>query len=274
MGQKRLTIFSIPKGFTDPHIAHIQRNAIASWCAVAGAEVLLMGNDPGVKEEAARVGARHIPDIAVSEFGTPLLDSAFAVAHGEAKAPYVMYINGDIVLPPDFSELLERLPAGPLLAVGQRTDLDIHPDEHVEDAASAAALCARGEREGTLHSVQGIDYFLFRRGQYPAMPPFAIGRMAFDAWLLWAARNAGMRLIDMSEVVRAIHQNHPPVKASEGAARKTNPEALRNHSFVRRKAHFFTIADATWRLTDEGLRRNWLFFLPYLKRSLKAALGR
>lgn len=274
MEEKRITIFSIPKGFDDPHIAHIQRNAIASWCAVRGAEVLLMGNDPGVREEALRAGARHIPDIAVSEFGTPYLDSGFAIAHGQAQAPYVMYVNGDIILPSDFTDILARLPEGPFLAVGQRTDLDIRADEQVIDSASLEALFARAARDGSLHSVQGIDYFLFRRGQYPAMPPFAIGRMAFDAWLLWAARDAGMRLIDVTGVVTAIHQNHPPVSASAGAARKTNPEAVKNHSFVKRKTHFFTIADAEWRLTPEGLRRNWLYFKPYLKRAVKAALGR
>lgn len=274
MEEKSITIFSIPKGFTDPHIEHIQSNAVASWCTIPGAEVFLMGNDPGVQEAAKRFGARHIPDIVVSEFGTPLLDSAFAIAHKEAEAPYVMYINGDIVLPPSFIEVLPRLPVGALLAVGQRTDLDIREDEYVEDAASAAALCERGTKEGTLHSVQGIDYFLFRRGQYPSMPPFAIGRMAFDAWLLWAARNAGMKLIDVTDVATVIHQNHPPVAASAGSARKTNPEALKNHSFVKRKMHFFTIADAEWRLTPSGLKRNWYYFMPYLKRAVKAALGR
>ena len=37
-----------------------------------------MGDDPGVAEAAAEAGAIHIGEPAKNEFGTPLLDWAFA----------------------------------------------------------------------------------------------------------------------------------------------------------------------------------------------------
>jgi len=61
MSAPMLTVFSIPKGFVDPHVSLIQRNAIASWRNLGPeVEVLYMGDDPGVAEVAAEHGATHV----------------------------------------------------------------------------------------------------------------------------------------------------------------------------------------------------------------------
>lgn len=269
--EKLLTIFSLPKPFTDPHIATIQRNAIASWVAVEGAQVFLLGKDQGIAEVAQELGCTHVPDVVVSEFGTPMLDSAFAIAHERANTPYLMYINADIMLPSDFANVLPQMPQKPFLAVGQRTDLDVQ--QPALSAADRAAVFVRAKTEGSLHSVQGIDYFLFRRNQFPPIASFAVGRSAFDNWLLRTAKVNRLALVDLTSKT-VVHQNHPPAPQNAGRARKEGPEARRNISHMKRKTWYYTIGDANWRLTQEGLRYNWLHWRPYLKRFLKVILHR
>ena len=50
---KKLTIFTAPKPFVDPHIDLIQHNAIRSWLQMGNdVEVFLMGDDLGIADAA------------------------------------------------------------------------------------------------------------------------------------------------------------------------------------------------------------------------------
>ena len=82
-----LTIFTAPKPFTDPHIRTIQRNAICSWMQLDGAEVLLVGGEPGLAETAAEFGLPHLPDVRRNAWGTPLVSSIFDLARRRSAAP-------------------------------------------------------------------------------------------------------------------------------------------------------------------------------------------
>ena len=53
-----------------------------------------------------------------------------------------------------------------------------------------------------------LDWFLFTRGLFDRMPEFAVGRAAFDNWLIWAARDRQAAVVDTSDVVPALHQRH------------------------------------------------------------------
>ncbi len=266
----QLTIFSLPKPMDDSHVRMIQRNAIASWASVHDARAVIMGNDTGLPEAAHEFGCDHVADVAVSEFGTPMLDSAFAIAQERYNSPYLVYINGDIVLPENFTDILSSLPNGPFLAVGQRTDLDVQSP--AESSSERRKLFERAKTEGELHTKQGIDYFLFRRGQFPPIASFAVGRSAFDNWLLRTAKVNGLKLIDLTEVVTVLHENHPPAPQNAGELRKGGSEARRNIAHMRRKTWYYTIADANWRLTPNGLRYNWLHYYPYWRRVVRALL--
>jgi len=52
-----LTIFTTPKPFTNPHIATIQRNALANWQALGSdVTVIVLGDEAGATEAAAEFG--------------------------------------------------------------------------------------------------------------------------------------------------------------------------------------------------------------------------
>ena len=118
----RFTIFSVPKPF-DGATALIQENAIGSWTRLgAHQEVLLYGNDAGVAEAAGRLGARHLPELTYSEYGTPLVSHLFASAQAHATHDWLCYVNCDIVLTSDLPRAIERLAAHgrPVMASGRR----------------------------------------------------------------------------------------------------------------------------------------------------------
>ena len=76
-----ITLFTAPKPFTNPHIALIQRNAIRSWIALGqDVEILLLGDEEGMAENARTMGVKHIPSIHKNASGTPLISSLFQTA--------------------------------------------------------------------------------------------------------------------------------------------------------------------------------------------------
>jgi len=246
-----LTLFTIPKGFVDPHVSLIQRNALASWQALGSeVEVLVMGDDPGVAEAAAEHGATHLGDPAKNEFGTPLLDWAFAEAAARGSGEVLCYTNADIILLPDLLATARALRFPDYLAIGQRWDCDI--TEPIDFAERAATLRAWAHAHGKLDLGRGSDYFLFPRSTAFDMPAFAVGRPGWDNWIMGRALELGMPLVDATEGITAIHQNHDYGHVSQRTGSDwEGPEADRNRrlgGWLERYLH--TPANATHVLSD------------------------
>ncbi|MGD0385701.1 MAG: hypothetical protein ABSB73_06145 [Solirubrobacteraceae bacterium] len=251
-----LTLFTIPKGFGDPHVSLIQRNALASWRALGPeVEVLLIGDDPGVAEAAAEFGAAHIADVATNEFGTPLLDFAFAQAATRGSGEVLCYVNADIVLLDDFVPAVRRLPREPHLGIGRRWDCDV--TEILDFSDGGASLRSWARREGTLDLGRGSDYFVFNADTDFELPPFAVGRPSWDNWMIGRALELGIALIDMTPSITAIHQNHDYRHVAGGSPTSwEGPEAQRNRQLIAgidRYVH--GPYNATHLLTPDGLRR-------------------
>jgi len=286
-----LTLFAIPKTFRG-HIATIQRNAIESWTRLTPRpEIVLLGGDEGTAEAAQEFGARHVSEVERNESGTPLVDDIFRKAEACASTPLLGYVNADIVLTDDFSAALRRAAAahGKFMMVGRRWDLDCSGPLDFSPANWAANLRARAVAANVQRPATFIDYFVFSRGLCDPLLPMAIGRTTWDNYLLWRARSRGADLLDASQVVVAIHQNHDYSHHSEGTAGVwKGPEAKRNRAMAGPWWHLYTIEDATHILTPSGertsrrhawlvVKRLWshpltLFQLPWLavKRLVRA----
>jgi hypothetical protein len=248
-----LTIFALPKPFTDPHVTLIQRNALASWRALGSdVEVLLMGEDEGIAAAAREFGVRHIRGAATNEYGTPVLDWAFARAAEFGSGQLLCYANADIVLRGDFLAAVKRLGSKRLLAVGQKWDVEVSGPLDVDDDLGDWA-----RRVGTLHPVYGIDYFVFPRTLDFQLPPFAVGRPRWDNWMIGRARRMSVPIVDLTQCTTVIHQKHgyghvPQQRGSEWEG----PEADRNlelGEWIWRFGH--TTSNATHVLTARGTHR-------------------
>lgn len=258
-----ITLVSVPRGFDSP-VARAQRNAINSWRALGNdIEILLCGRDNGVAEIAAAVGAIHAPDIDLSAWGTPMLDSVLSMAAARARARLVCYVNTDIILVSDFVESIRRVPRRKFLMVGQRWDLDV-ADEFAFDDRGVAALRSRVMRDGTLHSPAGSDYFVYPTDLKWNSPPLVIGRGSWDNWLIYQARALRLPVIDATSAITAIHQNHDYGHIQDRRdAYWSNPEADINVELVG-PDRLFDLLDTTHALTATGLRQH--LDRPHLRR--------
>jgi hypothetical protein len=212
-----LTVFSIPKPFLG-HIGVIQRNALASWMRLGeGVQVILLGNDAGVAEAAREAGAEHVPDIERTEYGTPLVNSAFSAAARMARNPLLCYVNGDIMVTDELTRAAASIRKRKFLMVGRRWNVDITERWDFSDPQWGKKLVTFTRDHGILFGDDAIDYFVFpRNSKLTILPRFAIGRPNWDQYFLFRCRQLGYPLIDATTVVTAVHQNHDYAHVPKG----------------------------------------------------------
>jgi hypothetical protein len=270
-----LTLFTIPKAFKG-HIGIIQRNAISSWKRLhPQIEIILLGIDEGVAEAARELGVLHEPNVARNEFGTYLLDSAFAQAEHIASNPILCYVNCDIILLKDFFAAAKMTTAAvpEFLMMGQRTDVDIREPWPFERASWSDELREFTERYGKLRTPDWIDYFVFSKGLFGEnIPAFAIGRTCWDNWLVWRALDSGRPVVNASAVVKAIHQNHDYNHHPQGAVGVWNgEEATINAKLAGGWKNLRHAGDASHVLTARGVRPNGMRQWSATKRAVESA---
>ncbi|MGE5305791.1 MAG: hypothetical protein ACM3TN_20965 [Alphaproteobacteria bacterium] len=251
-----LTIFATPKPFRG-HFAVIQRNAIRSWTLLRPAcEIILMGNEEGTSEIATEFGLRHIPDVARNTFGTPLVSDLFKQAQQISAHNILCYVNSDIILMSDLTRAVQSVikRKNRFLLVGHRWNLDVI-DILDFKLDWEDKLRNQVRKVGQLADHSAIDLFVFPRGMWGDIPPFAIGRPRWDNWMLYRARSLRAALIDATPVMTVIHQNHDYSHHPQGKVGVWDSgEALTNDELAGGELHRFTLADATHLLTVGGLR--------------------
>jgi len=267
-----LTIFSIPKPFKG-HIGVIQRNAITSWTLLRPRpEIILFGNDEGVAEVALGLGVLHFPQIACNECGTPLLHDVFQKVEVQASHSILCYVNADILLMDDLRRAVERVREwrSQFLIVGQRWDLDICNQLDFGVPEWQGALEQLALKAGRQRPCNWIDYFAFSKGFGQNLVPLAVGRASWDNWLIWHARSIGIPVVDVSKSVIAVHQNHDYSHHPKGAAGVwSGEEAIRNYKLAGGWRHLYSMENATHKLTDRGLERNWRHELILIRREIE-----
>ncbi len=249
-------MFAIPKPFRGP-IAAIQQNAIRSWAELRPAcEIILFGAEEGTAELSTRYGIVHVPNICRNEYGTPLLHSVFEEAERISRHPLMCYVNADIILLSDFMKAVGQVRRRSFLLCGQRWNLDLTQAVDFGDPAWEERLRQAARAAGSLAGMDYLDYFVFPRGFLGSLPAFAVGRPGWDNWLVYRARARWGAVIDASEAIMAVHQNHDYAHVPDREGEQwMGPEARRNLELVGGRPYWFTLADATHRLTKQGLKR-------------------
>ena len=234
----------------------LQFNAIGSWLRLGPTcEVILFGDEEGVAEAASELGARHVPEVECSDHGTPVVSSAFQLAQKISTGDLCCYVNADIILVGDFVQSLARIEDKPCLVVGRRWDLALEAALDFDDPSWEARLLAHVCRSGVLHRPQGLDYFVFPRGLFEDMPPFVVGRVGWDNWMVLHARLTGVPVIDATGAITAIHQNHDYAHLPEGeVTMRSGAEARHNLELLGGRDRSFNVQDATHVLTRTGVR--------------------
>jgi hypothetical protein len=254
---KKLAIFSAPKPFTDPHVAVIQRNAIASWKHMgADVEVLLVGEESGLAEAAAELGVRHLTRVERNKKGTPLVSSVFELARNASSAEIMMFTNADMLYLPETLESVAhaKSQAADFVLLGQRYDLDVR--EALTFAADwPAKLRADVNSHGKLHPQGGSDYFIFPRHLFTDIPPFAIGRAGWDNWMIHHATTHPWLAIDATHDFLAIHQNHDYAHLPGERGHQRNEESTENTEIAGGMRTMYTLLDVEHRLVNGRIQR-------------------
>ena len=256
-----LTIFSCPKPFRG-HINIIQRNAIKSWTLLQPRpEIILIGDDEGTEEICKEFGLRHIPEVERNEYGTPLVSSVFRIGQSEATNRLVCYINTDIMLMSDFINSVKainyKIPQQLFICVGRRWGIEVTDFWNFDDKDWEQKLREHVISKGKLGSIVSIDYFIFPRGLYEEIPPFALGRPRWDNWFIYATKAKRVPVIDMTSLSIVVHQNHDYSHIKEGAEiwLKRGLEAKKNLILRGGFFHMYTIWDSDLIATPKGLQK-------------------
>jgi hypothetical protein len=249
-----LTIFTVARPFQG-HFDIIQRNAIASWTALRPRpEIILFGDEAGTGRVAEELGVRHVPTIALNEFGTPLLNDVLAQADRWAANNLLCFVAADIIL---LGEMIDAANAvakrlEKFLVVARRINIDIKQALHF-DSGWEGPFREQFVAHGLLAPPACHDIFVFPKGTFIDVPPFAIGRPWTDHWVIKAARKNKVPIVDVTACAPIIHQNHDYSNVEGGRdAIWRSEETQRNLKLYGKFIHNFTMADATYQLYPGG----------------------
>lgn len=252
-----ISFFSIPKPFVG-QFTTIQMNALRSWRALSpDLDILLFGDAQGVETAAGSVGARHFSDVMTNEFKTPLLHDVFATAEDAARYDLLCFLNADIILMSDFLVARDVVSSclDAYLMVGQRLSMTIDNPLEIDVGRNwEASLRLKSGESGGLDRPSAIDYFVFHKGLFGCLPPFAVGRPPYDHWLVARALEVGVPVVDATDAVMAVHQRHDYSHVEGGQVEAYHgEEARRNQALAGDFSRHRDIGSSTL-MFGKGLR--------------------
>ena len=250
-----LTIFSLPGPVTDK-TRRSRRNAVNSWRRLEPkCEILLFGNEEGVRELAAEAGARHLPAVNTNEQGMPLLSDTFSQAHALGSGDWLMYSNCDMLYFDDLQVAIESVPFNECMLLGRRWDMLVPLELNVKDESAWAQIKSGHGKNGRWHGYSGMDFFIFPRALRVDMLPFVVGRPGWDGWLMWKMRDLGVPVVDATSDIVAIHQNHEQTWASSANFRLYQPDIEYNRKLAGGFSNMLSIREADWFMREGRVTR-------------------
>ena len=258
-----ITLFTTPKPFVG-HFNFIQRNAIQSWTLLnPRPEIIILDKVEGGEEITKEFGLHYIPEVERNKYGTPLVSSIFKIVQKEAKNEIICYVNADIILTNSFIEGIEKvikfMKGKDFLLVGRRWNVNLLNEWNFQDKNWEEKLWAYAKKNGYQESAGATDYFVFPKHIDWNIPPFAIGRSAWDGWFLWNACKKKIPLIDGTSLIKIFHQQHD---YSHWQSSKTKEKFRKSEEFKinqKLRGSFrrqYNILDAPYLLTKKGLKKS------------------
>jgi len=247
------TIFSTPKDFSG-EFDLIQKNALSSWRNISDEiEIIILGKSKGAKAAAMAIDALYIPDIPLSDQGTPTIPGLFKFSENNGMHNVFCFLNSDIILSPDFFSSIQTVHShfGKFLAIGFRYNIDVQSTIDFSIKSKSQEFFMTAEQKAVKGSSSAIDLFCFSKGLFKKIPEFAVGRPGFDNWLIWKARRTFTPVIDITNDTKIYHQNHSyNFKGFKNHHDVLNsPEALDNQRLLGNSG--LTLNDSNWVL-DSG----------------------
>ena len=237
--------------------AQLQANALANWRRLgAENEIIIYGEGEGLAAQAPCFGALHVADIRSNATGIPDFSAIAEHAATHARFERQVYLNGDILLPPDFVSQVAQVEWSEYLVVGQRLDLsrDALFDASAQDWRAEIRSCYRTGQIG-VHDPGGIDYFCFPRGLWRGLGSLTIGRSNYDNALVAYCLRRRIPIIDATWSIQVVHQWHDYSHVKGKHEAFYGEEAMANARLHDVEHSPPDIEDAGWRLRSGRLER-------------------
>jgi len=222
-------------------------------------------------DEVEFIDMTTLPSVGRNQFGMPVLRDMYVVAMD--LCPHALtytYLNGDIIGTYDgFVKTLNSLfhhgynKLGRFLLVGRRTEVPWSlASSH--DCSSSDFDFEALVPDGVLGPIYAEDYFTVTKDTFDweNVPPFVIGRRAYDSWLVMTAyEDPSILLIDVTLTAPMIHQNDEAGGRSWGhmvGARQQSDEDARYNLILLHSDRFShsKTSNAQWEtFTESGTIR-------------------
>src|SRR6185295_13661097 len=127
------------------------------------------------------------------------------------SADLLAYVNADIMLTANLVQAAERIQEQfpRFLLIARRWNLNLECEWDFTQPDWAARLRDYARTHGDLEPAYGgMDLFVYPRGLWEELPPFAIGRGRWDSALIYHARKTGVPVVDATAAMTIVHQNH------------------------------------------------------------------
>jgi len=266
----------------NPPLDVIQLNALKSWLRFCPpCEVIVVGSESGIDKVIRKFEhIRFVPDVKRSPTGTPLLNDLMIRAEKQALNDIICLINGDIILLSDFIKSVEvvKKTFKDFFLTCRRIDVIVNKDLDFNLESTEKFLLSLAEEAGRVKKPKGTDLFVYKKGFFDSVPPFAIGRLVWSRWLIYYALSKGIPVIDATGAITAIHQLHGYRHIREERVKKAMAKGLegydaivlgkeyRMNAYLAGVAAYFSEEDCNYLLSKSGLvkRKEISFLLRYL----------
>lgn len=250
-----ITIFSTPRPFRGPFDV-IQKNSIRSWIKECPeCEIILFEDEEHTTLKVAEeLGVRCITGVVCNEFGTPLLNDVYKKVKEISNSKVIVHINTDIILLDGFlssiKQVLEIMKDKPFFMSGRRWDLDLNQEIDFNQINWKNFIQQKLKKNGKLHGPAGMDYWILPINFPFEIPPFIIARPGMDSWLVYKSRTLKIPVIDSTDVINIVHQNHNYPKKKNAFY---EVERKRNLKMAGGFMNVFTLREANFILKSQGL---------------------
>ncbi len=168
-------------------------------------------NSPSISCYSAKI-REFISHINTTPAGIPLVSSLFETAKQHSSSEYLAYINSDIILRTDFIDTLASVLQSEIkqdfLLTARRINIPLNTPLVNQSQHWRSDLDSIVDQSGSWDGPNAVDLFLFNRTLFDCIPDFAIGRMQWDNWLIWKARESNALVIDASQDFALLHPIH------------------------------------------------------------------
>ncbi len=221
------------------------------------AQILLFGDDDGIEDAAEELGTELISIESKTEYNTPFLDSAFRIAHDRAEFDLICYINTDIILLQDFFQSVNLIHYKRFLMIGCRYDIDLNREVFI-DRTTEKFFRNHAFRRWESDNSYGSDFFLFTKSSgFREILNFIVGRPGWDNWIIFRGRMLRIPVIDVSESVFCVHQNHDYQHVPERTGEKWEGVEGDHNLNLLLKGQRMSLIDASHKMKDGKIRLNF-----------------